>query len=113
MFTASKQAYRPPSARGREINFKLHDDEEPASNARSSGDCEYFFKLFYKHFSYNSIWEEFVNVEIKKGLNRGESDTYLTRVCRLLQSIENLEKVEKQGLSATTVTFISCREKLR
>ncbi|KAJ4428106.1 hypothetical protein ANN_24120 [Periplaneta americana] len=35
---ASKQAYRPPSARGRESNFKLHDDEEPASNARSGGD---------------------------------------------------------------------------
>ncbi|XP_054271256.1 eukaryotic translation initiation factor 2A [Macrosteles quadrilineatus] len=26
--TASKQAYRPPSARGKEINFKLHDDED-------------------------------------------------------------------------------------
>lgn len=25
---ASKQAYRPPSARGKEINFKLHDDED-------------------------------------------------------------------------------------
>ncbi|KAJ9594298.1 hypothetical protein L9F63_014303, partial [Diploptera punctata] len=35
---ASKQAYRPPSARGKESNFKLHDDEEPASNARSGGD---------------------------------------------------------------------------
>ncbi|PSN36308.1 Eukaryotic translation initiation factor 2A [Blattella germanica] len=35
---ASKQAYRPPSARGRESNFKLHDDDEPASNTRSGGD---------------------------------------------------------------------------
>ncbi|PNF29349.1 hypothetical protein B7P43_G07830 [Cryptotermes secundus] len=35
---ASKQAYRPPSARGRESNFKLHDDEEPASNTRPGGD---------------------------------------------------------------------------
>nr|CAD7447784.1 unnamed protein product [Timema bartmani] len=31
---ASKQVYRPPSARGRESNFKLHDDEELPSNAR-------------------------------------------------------------------------------
>ncbi|KAK7862837.1 hypothetical protein R5R35_000852 [Gryllus longicercus] len=31
---ASKQAYRPPSARGREINFKLHDDEELPSNSK-------------------------------------------------------------------------------
>lgn len=30
---ASKQAYRPPSARGQTINFKLHDEvEEPGSN---------------------------------------------------------------------------------
>ncbi|XP_075236019.1 eukaryotic translation initiation factor 2A isoform X2 [Lycorma delicatula] len=28
---ASKQAYRPPSARGKESNFKLHDEDEPAS----------------------------------------------------------------------------------
>jgi len=42
-FSASKQAYRPPSARGRESNFKLHDDEEPASNARPGGDCEFMF----------------------------------------------------------------------
>lgn len=27
---ASKQVYRPPSARNRTINFKLHDDDEPA-----------------------------------------------------------------------------------
>lgn len=27
-FTASKQAYRPPSARGKESNFKLHDDDD-------------------------------------------------------------------------------------
>lgn len=26
---ASKQVYRPPSARGKETNFKLHDDDEP------------------------------------------------------------------------------------
>jgi translation initiation factor 2A len=35
---ASKQAYRPPSARGRESNFKLHDDDDSASNARPGGD---------------------------------------------------------------------------
>lgn len=28
MIAASKQAYRPPSARGKEINFKLHDDDD-------------------------------------------------------------------------------------
>jgi len=36
---ASKQAYRPPSARGREINFKLHDDEDiptPVSETASN-----------------------------------------------------------------------------
>lgn len=41
LFSASKQAYRPPSARGRESNFKLHDDDEPASNSRPGGDCEF------------------------------------------------------------------------
>ncbi|XP_067013815.1 eukaryotic translation initiation factor 2A [Anabrus simplex] len=36
---ASKQAYRPPSARGRESNFKLHDDEEAPSNVKPGGDA--------------------------------------------------------------------------
>ena len=34
----------------------------------------------------------------KKWLNRGEkSDIYLTHVCSLLQSVENLKKIEKTG----------------
>lgn len=46
IFPASKQAYRPPSARGRESNFKLHDDDDSASNARPGGDCE-FIRYFH------------------------------------------------------------------
>ncbi|XP_066588986.1 eukaryotic translation initiation factor 2A [Prorops nasuta] len=33
---ASKQAYRPPSARGQTITFKLHDDDEIGTNSISS-----------------------------------------------------------------------------
>ncbi|XP_063224336.1 eukaryotic translation initiation factor 2A [Bacillus rossius redtenbacheri] len=35
---ASKQAYRPPCARGKESNFKLHDDDELPSNAKPNSD---------------------------------------------------------------------------
>ena len=38
-----------------------------------------------------------------------KSNTYLTHVCRLLQSLERLERIEKSELSAGTVAFISCR----
>ena len=40
-------------------------------------------------------------------VRRERNDTYLTHVWRLLQSIESLEKIEKQLLSANTVIFIS------
>jgi hypothetical protein len=45
----------------------------------------------------------------KKLLKRGErSDIYLTLVCRLPQSEENLERLyQKLNLSAKTVAFIS------
>jgi len=50
VFSASKQAYRPPSARGRESNFKLHDDDDSASNARPGGDCKFicYFHIVMK-----------------------------------------------------------------
>ena len=41
------------------------------------------------------------------------SDTHLTHVCSLLQSVENRERVgKKPKLSASTVGFISCRARL-
>ena len=44
---------------------------------------------------------------------KGKSDTYLTQVCKLLQSIENLERIHKKPeLSANIVAFISCRSRL-
>ena len=45
----------------------------------------------------------------KELLNRGErSNTYLTHVCRLRQSIDRLERIEKSELSVRTVTIITC-----
>merc|ERR1719323_2318070 len=35
-FKISKQAYRPPGARGTQSKFKLHDDEEPPQNKQSA-----------------------------------------------------------------------------
>ena len=35
----SKQAYRPPGARGTQSTFKLHDDEEPHSDLLISLQC--------------------------------------------------------------------------
>ena len=47
-------------------------------------------------------------------LKRGErSDTYLTHVLRLLQSIENLEKIGKNLKFSTSTAFIGCRKKLK
>ena len=41
------------------------------------------------------------------------SHTYLTHVCRLLQSVESPERADrKQKLSANTVALISCRSRL-
>ena len=41
------------------------------------------------------------------------SDTYLTHVCRLLQSVESLERTDKKPeLSVNFVAFISCRSKI-
>lgn len=38
--SASKQAYRPPSARGKEINFKLHDDDDvPSAVSETACKC--------------------------------------------------------------------------
>ena len=41
------------------------------------------------------------------------SDTYLIHVCRLPQSTENLERINRKSeLSANTGAFISCRRRL-
>jgi len=38
---------------------------------------------------------------------------YLIHVCRLLQRVESLERVDKKlELSTNTVTFISCKSRL-
>lgn len=38
--SASKQVYRPPSARGKEINFKLHDDDDvPSAVSETACKC--------------------------------------------------------------------------
>ena len=65
----------------------------------------------------NKTWKGEI---LKKWLNRQErSNTYLTHVCRMWQSIEKLVKIEKEGqrekkeLSASTVAFISCTDRLR
>ena len=42
----------------------------------------------------------------------GRSDNYLTHVCRLAQSVQRLERIEKSELSASTVAFINCTLKL-
>jgi hypothetical protein len=43
--------------------------------------------------------------------NRGErSSTCQSHVCKMLQSIGSLEKIEERGLSVSTVAIISCRE---
>ena len=47
MFAASKQAYRPPSARGRDIKFKLHDDDELPSGGGDPGESFFFFYLYF------------------------------------------------------------------
>ncbi|XP_033227264.1 eukaryotic translation initiation factor 2A [Belonocnema kinseyi] len=44
---ASKQAYRPPSARGHQINFSLHDDDDTpsrAGDAKTSKDSKAYLK---------------------------------------------------------------------
>ena len=50
----------------------------------------------------------------KRMLKRGEgSDTYLTHVCRMLQSVDGLERMDKKlELSVNSVDFISCRSRL-
>ena len=50
----------------------------------------------------------------KKKLKRGErTDTYLMLVCRLLQSIERLERIYKKTRAFSQhVAFISCRSRL-
>jgi len=45
-FSASKEAYRPPCARGQNITFKLHDDIEPPS--KPAVECKYMSYKIYK-----------------------------------------------------------------
>lgn len=45
----SKQAYRPPGARGTQSTFKLHDDEEPPQNKKQTATTENLSKSALKN----------------------------------------------------------------
>jgi hypothetical protein len=53
------------------------------------------------------MWKEKTENCLTKGERR---DTYLTHVCRLLQSVKCVERIDKKlKFSANTVTFVICR----
>ena len=72
--------------------------------AKFSSNVLFVFKFYSSFSAKGKIWKGEIT---KSWLDRGEkSNTHLTYVCKLLQSVENLEK---KKFSGSTIAFISYR----
>merc|ERR1719273_1871223 len=73
---ASKQAYRPPGARGRPPStFKLHDDDEPAQNAKKSNDQEPISKSAAKNKKRREAAKKKKDETFNSSMNNGAHST--------------------------------------
>jgi len=114
----SKQAYRPPGARGTQSRFKLHDDDEPPQNKQNNSGTENLTKSQLKNKkrreaaknkpknenneqNENAAPKEFVENNSYQGakgiLTDPEKDKKIRRLNDKIASIQKIKQQQKEG----------------